>query len=372
MLVSCVMEQGKEKFVEAIQKKLDALFEEKIENISEKIQHLPETEKESHRKVAETIRKTGKLDWVKFDSVWAEVVGAWAAILAFGKANVSYKFESHAFPDVTVKTDNLGKIGLEIKFRAEGKTTLGNSSLQANPGVAEIFALCFYSKKVGADIQYDIHLYENLITGIVVDHNPRFALSLDGTGKKQNLFGCEGLLGDSLVDFFEKDKNTRHQVVGEVVRSALTPEDCVWYAGENDGDEIKSTIADIFEKVVDAWFDLDKDALKTEVFAKHLEILSPPQKDWAAARRWLLKEKMAVGSIKDVFTAGGISGENGIGLSALFYNFSTQLDKVKERLSPEELGDWKTKAKAWIDAVPEGGSLTPDGKNFLKAKVDAL
>jgi len=365
------MEQGIGNFVETIQKELAALFNGRISE--DKIQHLPETEKESHRKVAETIRKTGKLDLVKFDSVWAEVVGAWAAILAFGENNVFYKFESYIFPDVTIKTDNLGKIGLEIKFRAAGKTTLGNSSLQANPDVAEILALSFYREKKKTDILYDIRHYEDLITGIVVDHNPRFALSLGETGKKQNLFGAEGSLGSSLVDFFAKNQDERHRLVGEVVRSALTPEDCVWYAGENDENAI-NTIADIFAKVVAAWDNVDKDALKTEVFAKHLEILSPPQKDWAVARRWLLEKKKAVGSIKDVFTAGGISCQNEIRFPALFNNFHNQLDKIKEHLSQEnlDLDDWKTKAKDWIDAVPEGGRLTPDGKKFLKTKVDAL
>ena len=121
----------------------------------------------------------------------------------FPKSEINYKLGSNSFPDIVV--DN---VGFEVKHSFK-KETLGNSALQSSPGLEEIFVIIFHESQNAI-----IKKYEDIVNSIVVDHNPRFRLSLIGNNSFKEIFGM------SLVEYLALSLEEKSKLVKNYLHSS--------------------------------------------------------------------------------------------------------------------------------------------------------
>ncbi len=268
--------------------------------------------------------------------------------------NVDYSIGSSKFPDIRV-----GKLGFEVKTSSEGKVMLGNSALQADPGVDEIFAIVFTT---GQSIPRIVS-YAELVRGVKVDHNPRFYLDLSGEEFEvdADLFG-----NISFAEFMKLPKEEKHSRIKKYLSKAHSDESWRWFMKENpDNEEILLAMIDA---CVDAWRNIDRAELKAKCYA---EIPKKVFYDKDELRNFVLREYNAFGPVKDVFTAGGKRDD----LPAIFANLNDSLAGIKNYLLAKDksVESWK---ETITDIVSESigksignNGLTNEQANFLSTKI---
>lgn len=287
------------------------------------------------------------------DDLYVEILSLNAIIAEYSAGNILYKSGSTYFPDIIV---NDQKIGFEVK-RMSGDSTLGNSSTQTlKNNIEEIYAISFTNDGE----RMHICKYEELINDIVVDHNPRFNLSV---GSK-NKFFTEELGQESLIDFFKKDEKERNAIVGKYLRKRYEGSD-KWFMG------IPSEITDEFiQSTIGKWSRLNKDQLRVDIFLNHPEVLITAR--YAELRRYLLEKYHAWGPVKDLLTAGGKKN----GLPAIFYRFVEVLPKIKLELSswsPQEKEDWFAHVEEYIKSTANGyNKLTHEQVEYVLGKLHEI
>jgi hypothetical protein len=287
----------------------------------------------------------------------AELVGVVALVEVFGQHRVDFLFGSTRFPDVSVDDS----IGVEIKYIASGKETLGNSSVQTDPEMDEIYALVFTE----ADEPVLI-LYEDLITGVKVDHNPRFGLSLNSEGSFSEEFGL------SLVEYFALSPEEKHKRIRQHLIERSTGRDWLWYLGNEDTEQI----AVLLDKLKANWDSIDRDELRTRAFSVNLSCFRHSNYD--ELRRWVLETYDVIGPVKDVFTAGGKKPLYGSGaeVPAIFHRFSRLLPDIVNFIRNEGIDEhkWKEEAIEWIESKRNDArnQLEPETVDFLTNRIAAV
>jgi hypothetical protein len=248
-------------------------------------------------------------------------------------SEVSYKFKSTRFPDIIIENENLG---FEIKRVTNLKNgTLGNSVLQDNPELTDIITIVFRGKISEGVL---IKRYEDLITAIKVDHNPRFFLYLDNKTSFNEKFGM------SMRSFLQLSLKDKSLFLKKYLRDNACQEDMwLWYMGLEDS-EILELIADNIES---RWLSLDKNEIIIKVFSDKPEILQ--QANYHELRKYIIKEFKCWGPIKDIFTAGGREPVNK--LPKLFQHLLSNLPAIKERLNQNmaDINCWKANMIKFIN-----------------------
>ncbi len=282
-------------------------------------------------------RKSAAAENWAFDSDKAEAIVVEAVASVDSGADISYQRGSNRFPDIIVNRS----LGIEVKCTQKGKTILGNSVLQEDPGVSELLSVWFLldERKV------HIRPYAELISSVKVDHNPRFLLSLD---KSQRIEQIYGKTANDLVRYFKLPVREKHAILKNHLSKQSDIEDWKWFMGKPD-DELTLQIFGLFEKAKKEWKRVGRERIVTYVFLEKME-------DLAAARslRWhrlypdIFMRFKAIGPLKDCFTAGGIQD----GLPAILFRFKKGLEKVEADLASKSAAfrkTWKANAKKFCE-----------------------
>jgi hypothetical protein len=317
---------------------------------------LSSSTKTAKRKIHDILRGVERGDF-HLNGETAELVAATALLQVFTQEEVDLKFGSTRFPDAIVKTD----YGVEIKYIGDGHETLGNSSVQSDPGVEEIYTLVFTNQ--GTVV---FKKYEELITGIKVDHNPRFGLSLShGESFKDTI-------GISLVEFMRLPDEQKHGIVRDYLREKSGGRDWMWYLGEQDSQHV----IELLGKLKRNWESIDRDELRIAVFALALDTVNRSNYDDLVS--WVVTNYECYGPIKDCFTAGGtvLLESNQIRVPRIFYHFDNLLPKIVQRLISDGIDQnkWIANATEWIEAKidsPQNG-LSRESADYLLNRIQVL
>lgn len=293
---------------------------------------------------------SGGLELKSISAEMAEVISFIIIKEFFSEKEVEYSVGSSKFPDIRV-----GKLGFEVKTSSENKGMLGNSALQADPGVDEIFAIVFFTGKV----EPRIVPYEELVRGVKVDHNPRFYLDLSGEEfeSDDDLFG-----GISFAEFMKLPKEKKHSRIKKYLKKAHSGESWRWFMEDNSGNE--DILLAMIEGCVKAWKNIDKTELRVRCYA---EIPEKVFYDKGGLRNFVLREYNAFGPVKDVFTAGGRRE----GFPAVFANLIDSLDEVKDYLikTGKSLKLWKD---AIFEIISEGVGKPINSNGLTLGQADSL
>lgn len=244
----------------------------------------------------------------------------------FPGSDVDYKLNSTRFPDIVIEDT-----GYEVKQTSSlSSGMLGNSVLQNDPGQKRIYAILF-----GDNVQNGVLIkdYEDLISSVKVDHNPRFFLSLDSDSNKFTDF-----FNYSLAEFLALSKQEKSALLKEYLRRNTTEDNMwLWYMGLRDSELLEIMLEGVEMK----WKELDKQDLRVKVFAEKPEIIS--SEDYSGLRDFIVQEYQCWGPIKDVFTAGRNSKHDKY--PKIFMHLRNNLGEIKTHLlnNQADLDDWKKK-----------------------------
>lgn len=285
---------------------------------------------------------------LKIDVETSEVVSYLACVDLLPDSEVSYKPNSTRFPDIIIDS----WFGVEVKSSKSSKETLGNSSVQRGIGLKEIYTAIFTEHEFVKMVPY-----EEIISGIKVDHNPRFGLRLDG----ESAFNFRKTFNCTFVEYLNKSVEEKHGMVRSYLLNSSSVQDWMWYHGRDD-DFAVSTIG---KNLLIAWRNLDKGHFRIEVLS-----LKPRwviEGNHEKLREWTLKKYGAIGAVKDVFSGGGkkaAKNQKDIKLPKVFYWMDYCLEEIYKYLHDKNLnGDaWANEA---LSLVVE---QTETGRNRLESK----
>lgn len=275
-------------------------------------------------------------DWT-LTSLEAESIAVEAVASIDPGANISYQSGSNRFPDIIVNSS----LGIEVKCTQKGRTILGNSVLQEDPGVSELLSVWFLLD------ERKVHIcpYADLISSVKVDHNPRFLLSLD---KSQRIEQIYGETANDLVRYFKLPIKERHAILRDHLSTRSDIEDWKWFMGKPD-DELTLQIFGLFEKAKKEWRRVGRERLVIYVFLEKMDVLAAGRSvRWHRLYPDIYMRFKAIGPLKDCLTAGGIQD----GLPAILFRFKNSLEKVEADLASKSAAfrkTWKANAKKFCE-----------------------
>lgn len=208
----------------------------------------------------------------------------------------------HKFPDIVA-----GKyFGTEVKS-AKGSNQVkpkkwecfGNSIFEGTR-IQDVERIFLTFGEMGRPVQFRSKPYEQCISGVAVDHSPRYHVDMNIQERNEATIFEE--LGLTYDEFRQLDNNEQVEIIARNSKSKLGPGETLWWSLDSEERFVAPTIKVLSEYDVET-----REKIVAEACAYFPELLGNSfRTKYDRYVMWLVTEKNIVtGSARDAFSAGG-------------------------------------------------------------------
>jgi len=271
----------------------------------------------------------------------------------------------HKFPDIIAAN----YFGVEIKTSSQNHFKTTGNSITETTRIAGIERIFLLFAKLNAPIEFKVRPYEDVLSGVVVTHSPRYLIDMD-LPPKQTIFHRLG----TTYDEFRKQQNPIKTIIKHY-KKTLKEGEQLWWMGAN---ETPSP-----NLVIRMWHNLPKQeaqTLKNAAMAFFPEIFSKSPAKFGRFALWLTTQKSIIcPNIRDLFTSGG-KCDLTIGTKTypqiprialnLYANYADIVAQIEQTAALELERFWQTsvneanKIKIWLELISQNLEQILDDKNL--------
>lgn len=285
----------------------------------------------------------------------------------------------HKFPDIVAGH----YYGTEVKSTKADKWESFGNSIFENTRVKDVERIFLTFGKMGKPVLFRSKPYEECISGIVVDHSPRYHIDMRIQEDGRSTIFDE--LQISYDDFRSKSETDQVAIIAKKSREKLSDNETLWWSPETEERFVAPTI-----KLLSAYSQEEKERIVAQACCFFPELFGSSGKTkYNRYMMWLVTDKNIVtGSARDGFSAGGrvlITLNNGVAIKApaIIGRVMKYRDLIKKTIdeTPEEIlkERWKVstidcnRIDQWIElCVPYAMQLKALDENTAKKAFEAI
>lgn len=201
----------------------------------------------------------------------------------------------HKFPDILAGH----YYGTEVKSTKSDKWESFGNSIFENTRIKEVDRIFLTFGKMGSPVEFVSKPYEECISGVVVDHSPRYHIDM----KIQEKCGISIFedLGISYDEFRTIPDIDQVNMIAAKSKGKLKKGESLWWHPEQE-----DTIAPQTIKLMRTLEKADKERIIAEAYCYFPELFSNKRGKYEQYTLWLITDKnLATGNARDGFSAGG-------------------------------------------------------------------
>lgn len=202
----------------------------------------------------------------------------------------------HKFPDIIA-----GRYyGTEVKSTKSNKWESFGNSIFENTRVKDVERIFLTFGKMASPVAFRSKPYEDCISGIVVDHSPRYHIDMEIQEKgKQTIFEELQIPYD---DFRQKSCDVQVDIIARKSKEGLAEDETLWWSPDREEQMVEPTL-----RLLSAYSPEDRERITAQACCFFPELFgSSGRTKYNRYLMWLVTDKNIVtGSARDGFSAGG-------------------------------------------------------------------
>lgn len=201
----------------------------------------------------------------------------------------------HKFPDIVAG----GYYGTEVKSTKSNKWESFGNSIFENTRIKSVERIYLTFGKMGSPVEFLSKPYEKCISGVVVDHSPRYHIDMRIQEKGGlSIFEDLGVTYDSFRSIPDSDQV---KMIATKSKERLKKGESLWWHPEQEDIISPQTI-----KLMHMLKKEEKEQLIAEAYCYFPELFSGDRNKYEQYILWLITDKsIATGNARDGFSAGG-------------------------------------------------------------------
>lgn len=201
----------------------------------------------------------------------------------------------HKFPDIVAG----GYYGTEVKSTKSNKWESFGNSIFENTRIKSVKRIFLTFGKMDSPIEFLSKPYEECISGVVVDHSPRYHIDMR-IQEKGGLSIFEDL-GVTYDEFRTIPDSVQVKMIAKKSKERLKEGESLWWHPDQEDIITPQTI-----KLMSTLETEEKEKLIAEAYCYFPELFSKNPKKYRQYVLWLITDKnIATGNARDGFSAGG-------------------------------------------------------------------
>lgn len=202
----------------------------------------------------------------------------------------------HKFPDIIAGH----YFGTEVKSTKYNKWESFGNSIFESTRVKDVERIFLTFGKMGSPVMFRSKPYEECISGIVVDHSPRYHIDMEIQEKGHLTIFDE--LNMSYDDFRHKPNAVQVEIIAKKSREKLTENEVLWWAPDREEQYVEPTL-----RLLSAYPAETRDRITAQACCFFPELFGSSNKTkYNRYLMWLVTDmNIVTGNARDGFSAGG-------------------------------------------------------------------